>query len=205
MSNQIVQAVEELIAALMMASRPENTSVYHPVTLSGPPPDDEPIREPMSERGYVVGKAFAVVKNLLPPLSGGSIERLRDLAGSLEQRWEAVQCDGRLFHWNTADFVALRRAAEACVIPGPSENRLPAVEPPGNGCSRIPLKRQTRPMSLREAGRLMGYKGSPKNVAKRVRRMIDDGSIRVMEENRQTFIFDTKDFPDVNYKKVRAM
>ena len=63
---------------------------------------------------------------------------------------------------------------------------------------------RTRRMSLGEAGYLMmGYKGSKKSVAKRMGLILKDGDTDYMKINRQSYVFNTNDFPPEAQGKLK--
>lgn len=65
---------------------------------------------------------------------------------------------------------------------------------------RIPAARRSIPITMSKAAKLMGYVGDRSTIAERMhQQLVDNGSL-FEKVNRQTFIFDVKDFP----KRVRA-
>jgi hypothetical protein len=66
----------------------------------------------------------------------------------------------------------------------------------------IPSDRRSRPMTLREAARLMGYRGNPRNIAKRLRQHLDDNGSRYERINRQTYVFDVTAFSEAVRPKL---
>jgi hypothetical protein len=66
----------------------------------------------------------------------------------------------------------------------------------------IPPDRRTRPMTIHDAARLMGYrprkKGKQgwKQPAENLSRLMKDGGIKFIKINRQSYIFDINDFPE---------
>ncbi len=67
----------------------------------------------------------------------------------------------------------------------------------------IPLPCRSRPLGMAEAAKLMGYRGTKKAAAKRLKSAIDSGAIRCIRINRQTYVFDTKSFPPEALPRVR--
>jgi hypothetical protein len=59
----------------------------------------------------------------------------------------------------------------------------------------IPSDRRSRPMTLAEAAKLMGYRGNRRNIAKRLKQQLEDNGSRFETINRQTYVFDVDDFP----------
>jgi len=96
-----------------------------------------------------------------------------------------------------------------------ARGRLPGLQPPasnGNGQSqdvlsaagrelrqasrkKLPPDRRTRPMTLKEAAHLMGYKGSAKSKAKKLKTAMNDGDEAYECINRQKYVFSTDSFP----------
>ncbi len=90
--------------------------------------------------------------------------------------------------------------------------RLPGLQPPapnGDGQSppaagrqprqasreEIPPDKRTRPMTLKEAAHRMGYKGSAKSIAKKLRAAMDDEDVPYERINRQKYFFSMDSFP----------
>ena len=66
---------------------------------------------------------------------------------------------------------------------------------------RIHPSHQTRPMSLREAARHMGY-GSSKDAAEKLRAAIESDAVGHQKRTRQQHIFDRRDFPSEVWQKI---
>lgn len=66
---------------------------------------------------------------------------------------------------------------------------------------RIPAARRTKPMSLKDAARWMGY-GGDKAGATRLRAAIDIQAVKCEPINRQNYVFDRHDFPRENWSAI---
>ena len=66
-----------------------------------------------------------------------------------------------------------------------------------NATEEIPPERQTPPLTLRQMAECFGAGITPKKL----RKMIDDGHLKVKKIHRQSFVFDTNDLPDYVKKK----
>jgi hypothetical protein len=94
------------------------------------------------------------------------------------------------------------------VVPSPSDNQgseeRPSLGPnPEHDRSkeyRIPPEYRTRPMSLQEAARFMGYEKS--RGRKLLRSAIKSGKVECEQLSRQQFIFDRRMFPKEAWRKV---
>jgi hypothetical protein len=67
---------------------------------------------------------------------------------------------------------------------------------------RIPPARRTRPLSISEAARLMGYRGNKKQAGKKLKRAMKAGAVASEMLSRQQFIFDRSDFPEEAQPRV---
>ncbi len=68
---------------------------------------------------------------------------------------------------------------------------------------KIPPSKRTRPMSLKEAARLMGYMAAgSKKAAERLRRAMDVGAVAFEQQTRKAFVFSRDDFPKENWPKI---
>ena len=67
---------------------------------------------------------------------------------------------------------------------------------------RIPPAKRTKPMTLREAARLMGY-GTSRDAAERLRAAIRTGAVHCESLTRQQHIFGLDDFPKDTWPKVK--
>jgi hypothetical protein len=74
---------------------------------------------------------------------------------------------------------------------------------------KIPPGKRTRPMSLKEAARRMGYvvdahgKAVPsKKAAESLRHAMDDGAVVFEELTRKRFVFSRDDFPKESWPKI---
>jgi hypothetical protein len=83
----------------------------------------------------------------------------------------------------------------------PSAERSDSTNQAKSGCS-IPSEFRTRPMSLGEAARYMGFTGP--TARKNLRSAINAGTVACEVMTRQQFIFDYRKFPEVNHDKVRV-
>jgi hypothetical protein len=68
---------------------------------------------------------------------------------------------------------------------------------------RIPMGKRTRPMSLGEAAKLMGYRGTSKTAGKKLKAAMDVGSVPFEKKTRQQFIFSRDDFPSENQNRIK--
>src|SRR5262249_8725472 len=59
--------------------------------------------------------------------------------------------------------------------------------------TEIPSERRTRPLTLAEAARLMGYRGDTKAKQRQLRTAMDAGSVRYKRLTRQRYVFDRND------------
>jgi hypothetical protein len=69
--------------------------------------------------------------------------------------------------------------------------------------TRIPREHRTRPMSYREAARLMGY-GRSKDAAERLIAAVRNGAVAQEPLTRKQHIFDRRDFPPESQSKIGA-
>jgi hypothetical protein len=67
--------------------------------------------------------------------------------------------------------------------------------------SKIPPAKRTRPMSLREAARLMGYENS-RDAAEKLRAAIKTGALKYEKLTRQQHVFSIDDFPSNIHKQI---
>jgi hypothetical protein len=72
-----------------------------------------------------------------------------------------------------------------------------------NGPRKIPPKYRTKPLTLKQAARFMGY-GSGKDAAERLRQAIEAGSVRCERLTRQQHVFDKREFPEDQWPQVAA-
>jgi hypothetical protein len=76
-------------------------------------------------------------------------------------------------------------------------------KPTGASRKKIPPDKRTRPMSLKEAARLMGYKAANnKKAAESLRRAMNIGAIPYEELTRKSFVFSRDDFPKRSWPKI---
>jgi site-specific DNA-cytosine methylase len=68
---------------------------------------------------------------------------------------------------------------------------------------KIPPTKRTRPMSLREAARLMGY-GASRDAAEKLRAAIDTGAVPCETLTRQQHVFSLDDFPKKRWPHATA-
>jgi site-specific DNA-cytosine methylase len=66
---------------------------------------------------------------------------------------------------------------------------------------KIPPDRRTRPLTLREAARLMGFGGN-KGGAAQLKRHIEVRALKAKKQSRQAYVFDRTDFPESNWPKL---
>jgi hypothetical protein len=95
-------------------------------------------------------------------------------------------------------------------VPGPEAGgKVDRRRTVGAKAHEIPADRQTRPMTKREAARLMGYKSHKKGKeqwkqpAENLSRLMEDGNIKFIRKNRQIYIFDIDDFPPNVREQIR--
>jgi hypothetical protein len=70
-------------------------------------------------------------------------------------------------------------------------------------CKKIPPQKRTRPMSLKEAARLMGYKAvHSKKAAENLRSAMDAGAVAFEALTRKSFVFSRDDFPKESWPKI---
>jgi hypothetical protein len=69
--------------------------------------------------------------------------------------------------------------------------------------TRIPPAKRTRPMTLREAARLMGH-GNSRDAAERLRAAINAGAVPCQTLTRQQHVFSLDDFPTANWPQAKA-
>ena len=68
---------------------------------------------------------------------------------------------------------------------------------------KIPPAKRTRPMSLREAARLMGH-GTSRDAAERLRAAINNGAVPCETLTRQQHVFSLDDFPKKQWPQATA-
>jgi hypothetical protein len=68
--------------------------------------------------------------------------------------------------------------------------------------SRIPPAKRTKPMTLREAARLMGY-GRSRDAAEKLRAAIRTGAVPCETQTRQQHVFSLDYFPKENWPQVK--
>jgi hypothetical protein len=117
--------------------------------------------------------------------------------------------DDRKVH---GDFEAFNRAVDVVVRWCDRRQRVIQESKPGlftadpdKGVARrvrIPSSQRTRPMTLAEAARLMGYKGDRQSVTRQLKAAINAGAVRGEKRNRQSYIFDRNDFPEESQQKT---
>jgi hypothetical protein len=75
-----------------------------------------------------------------------------------------------------------------------------AVQVETTRLEKIPPELRTRPMTLQEGARLMGYTGS--RIARQLRSAMDAEAIAYEKLTRQSFIFDRRSFPKESWPEV---
>jgi hypothetical protein len=80
---------------------------------------------------------------------------------------------------------------------------LPEAKPDKPKRNRIPSKYRSKPITKRRAAGLLGRKGNQSSVTEWLSRCIADGTIQAEEQNRQSFVFDIRDFPDSAHRYLR--
>jgi hypothetical protein len=83
---------------------------------------------------------------------------------------------------------------------GPIDKRM--AKTPGDQ-KKIPPAKRTRPMSLREAARFMGY-GTSRDAAEKLRAAIDAGAVLCETLTRQQHVFSLDDFPKKQWPQATA-
>lgn len=68
---------------------------------------------------------------------------------------------------------------------------------------KIPPEHRTKPMSYRKAAELLG-KGSGKDAAEWMSKCVQDGTIACERITRQTHVFDTRDFPETVWPRIKV-
>jgi hypothetical protein len=124
-------------------------------------------------------------------------ERYHALAAELEERVAGLKLDAleRQLRWEAARALLEFQGppAESNAAPGSKRNTAKR--------SKIPPKNRTRPLSLKEAARWMGY-GRDNKAVKKLRAAMDTGAVAYEKLTRQQYIFSRKDFPRENWPQV---
>jgi hypothetical protein len=152
----------------------------------------------------------ATLRSFYPPhqLPDPGQELYRNLSAALpaEEEWDAdtplrPEHAHRIFHhldrfraWLVKHY---RLAGPQAKAPAQPDEDDPEA-PPG----RIPPARRTRPLSISEAARLMGYRGNKKQAAKQLKSAMNAGAIAFERLSRQRYVFDRLDFPEESWPRL---
>jgi hypothetical protein len=158
---------------------------------------------------------WLALKTILPSEGAAALLTLARAIDELWRRWEREEqevrrraCDAGV---RSPDLAlperAIRPEEMTCIRQAVSvlaAALAEAVEIAPGRDETIPQERRTRPMSITEAAFLMGYRGKKDARRKRLSRLIVDKSILFIRINRETYIFDIRDFPSGSKDKIRA-
>jgi hypothetical protein len=158
---------------------------------------------------------WLALKTILPPEGAAALLTLARAIDELWSRWEREEQEVRRLASDAGvrspdlalpersigseELTCIRQAASVLAAA-----LAEAGEIPPEGDEAIPLEYRTRPMSITEAADLMGYTGKKVAKRKRLSRLIADKGILFIKKNRETYIFNIRDFPLQSQDKIRA-
>jgi hypothetical protein len=142
---------------------------------------------------FVLSEASQCAGLDIPEYAGGIIARHTGQPSGSAERNATLVVPVRLFAASLREWAGEIEAEDMRRLdPSPPASR-----------SRIPPAKRTRPMTLREAARFMGY-GSSRDAAERLRAAIAAGSVQCESLTRQQHVFHLDDFPSEKWPNVKA-